>query len=79
MHHQACTIKWTWWCMLDTKPCLPGQCISGVNQATKTYIGMTEGEFKTRFYYHKQSFNNKKYASSTALSKYIWELKEAET
>ena len=40
-----------------------------------TYIGMTEGEFKTRFRNHKQSFNNKKYALSTALSKYIWELK----
>ena len=40
---------------------------------------MTEGEFKTRFRNHQQSFSNKKYTSSTALFKYIWELKEAKT
>ena len=49
------------------------------NQEPNTYIGMTEGEFKTRFRNHQQSFNNKKYALSTVLSKYIWELKEAKT
>ena len=49
------------------------------NQGAKTYIGMTEGEFKTRFCNHQQSLSNKKYASSTSLSKYIWELKEAKT
>ena len=49
------------------------------NQGTKTYIGMTEGEFMTRFRNHQQSLSNKKYASSTSLSKYIWELKEAKT
>ena len=40
---------------------------------------MTEGEFKTRFRNHEQSLRNKKYASSTALSKYIWDLKEKDT
>ena len=38
---------------------------------------MTESTFKSRFRNHKQSFNNKQYSSSTALSKYIWELKES--
>ena len=37
---------------------------------------MTEREFKTRFRNHEQSFRNKKYATSTVLSKYIRELKE---
>ena len=37
---------------------------------------MTEGKSKTRFHNHEPSFRNKKYASSTALSKFIWELKE---
>ena len=49
------------------------------NQKPKTYIGMAEEEFKTRFRNHQQSFNNKKYALSTAHSKYIWELKEEKT
>ena len=34
------------------------------------------GEFKTRFCSHEQSLRYKEYASSTALSKYITELKE---
>ena len=42
---------------------------------TKIYIGMTEGEFKTRFNNHIYSFNHKKHATSTALSRYIWDLK----
>ena len=36
---------------------------------------MTEGEFKTRFNNHIYSFNHKKHATSTALSRYIWDLK----
>ena len=50
--------------------------VSSQNHEEKTYIGMTEGEFKTRFHNHEQWLRNKKYAWSTALSKYIWELKE---
>ena len=44
--------------------------------AGKDYIGLTEGTFKKRFTQHKQSFRNQKYANSTELSKYIWELKD---
>ena len=49
-----------------------------INEDTteKNYIGLTEGTFKQRFTQHKQSFHNRKYANSTELSKYIWELKE---
>ena len=37
---------------------------------------MTENEFKFRFNNHKTSFKHKKHATKTALSKYIWDLKE---
>ena len=42
---------------------------------TRSYIGLTEKEFKTRFYQHRHDFNQKE--DSTELSKYIWELKRA--
>ena len=41
-----------------------------------TYIGLTEDKFKTRWYYHRQSFKNSKYRLSTELLKAIWNLKE---
>ena len=44
------------------------------NFPRKTYIGMTEGEFKKRLNGHKSSFNNTKYANNTILSTYIWNL-----
>lgn len=49
---------------------------SNNQNAKKVYIGMTEGEFKTRFNNHTMSFKHKKHSTSTAFSKYIWELKE---
>ena len=41
------------------------------------YIGVTTDEFKTRYRNHAKSFNNKKYATETELSKYIRKLNEA--
>ena len=53
------------------------QCeIEAPNTEKKTYIGLTEREFKTRFGEHKTTFNNKKYSNSTTLSSYIWEMKK---
>ena len=40
------------------------------------YIGTAEGDFKKQFYNHRKSFRNESSANDTALSKYIWELKE---
>ena len=37
----------------------------------KIFFGSTQGDFKTRYYNHKTSFSH-----STALSSYVWELKE---
>ena len=39
------------------------------------YIGLCEGDFKTRYNTHMSSFRNKKYSNSTELSKKIWTLK----
>ena len=46
------------------------------DKAGKNYIGLTEGTLKQRFTQHKLSFNNRKYASSNELLKYIWRLKD---
>ena len=65
---------------------LNGNCLqkSIIYQATvirkdsntqETYIGLTDGEFKTRFRNHTASFRNQNLKNSTELSKYIWTLK----
>ena len=46
------------------------------NNATKNYIGLTEGTFKQRFSQHKATFKHRKYTNSTELSKYIWKLRD---
>ena len=46
---------------------------------TKTYIGLTANTFKKRWYGHQESFRNAKNKTSTALSSYIWKLKENST
>ena len=43
----------------------------------KTYVGHTEGEFKTRYNGHTSSFRNSRYKHATELSKYVWHLKES--
>ena len=72
-------------CRTRNKCPLNGACLErnlvykatvSTEQETKTYIRMTENEFKFRFNNHKTSFKHKKHAMKTALSKYIWDLKE---
>ena len=71
----------------DTCP-LPGKCqTNGVvyqatvkridNQEEQTYVGITEGAFKTRYNNHTNSFRDPKHKNRTALSKYIWKLKDS--
>ena len=47
-----------------------------VKKSNKFYIGVTEGDFKTRLANHKQSFRNETHKNATALSQHIWEIKE---
>ena len=42
----------------------------------KIYFGSTQGDFKTRYYNHRTSFSHERYRYSTALSSYVWEIKE---
>ena len=76
-------------CNCRNKPDCPlgGKCLSSnivyradvsnlSDKLTKTYLGVCETSFKTRFNNHKTSFKNKNKSSSTELSKYIWELNE---
>ena len=46
------------------------------NGTIKTYIGLTEKDFKTRYRNHTASFRHTKHRNSTELSKHIWTLKE---
>ena len=40
------------------------------------YLGCCEGEFKSRFNNHSQSFKKKAHMNDTRLSNYIWKLKQ---
>ena len=73
-------------CRIKAECPLNGNCLqpSVIYQATtkskdnleKIYIGLTERPWKQRSYSHKLSLTNRKYAHSTALSKYLWDLKD---
>ena len=47
------------------------------NGEEKTYVGITEGTFKTRYLNHTSSCRNPKRKHATELSKYIWNWKES--
>ena len=65
-------------CPLDGK-CLATETVYKAEvsgpETPKTYIGLTEPPFNTRYSNHLQSFRHEKYAHSTELSKHIWDLK----
>ena len=42
----------------------------------RVYLGIAEGHWKQRLYNHRQSFKDKKHKNDTALSSYLWDLKE---
>ena len=64
-------------CPLNGK-CLASKCV--IYQATvicpnkedKKYVGLTEGDFKTRFTGHIQSFNDPGKKSASAMATYVW-------
>ena len=45
---------------------------------TKTYVGATSSEFKTRYRNLTKSFRNQKYSQDTELSKHVWNLKKSQ-
>ena len=42
----------------------------------RVYLGIAEGNWKQRLYNYRQSFKDKKHKNDTALSSYLWDLKE---
>ena len=71
-------------CQDKTKCPLPGKCTTDqlVYRATvssgtevETYVGLTAGQFKDRYYGHNFDFENLDKKDSTKLSSYIWSLK----
>ena len=42
----------------------------------KTYIGLTEGTFKDRFYGHTSDFNHSENRKNTALASHVWDCKD---
>lgn len=75
----------------DANNCpLNGQCLKSSviyqasvsredNTRVESYIGLTEGAFKSRFNAHTSSFRNANQKNATTLSQYIWSLKEKGT
>ena len=76
-------------CNCRNKPACPldGKCLTTgvIYQATitrqdtvkkETYIGLTEGPFKTRYNCHTSTFRNVKQRNATSLSHFIWTLKD---
>ena len=76
-------------CNCRVKPDCPinGECksnnivyevtVTAEDETKRNYIGMTEHSFKTRYADHKQSFEKKKCATKTSLSRYLSKLKES--
>ena len=74
-------------CRIKTACPVKNQCLTknviyeavvNSKEGTKSYAGSTGRTFKERWSGHKSSFNNKE-RSNTALSDYVWELKEKKT
>ena len=74
----------------SSNPCpLGGECLTGCivykatvsvptvpSEPTKIYYGLTEPEFKTRYYSHKTSFKHANKRHATELSIYMWDLQD---
>ena len=47
------------------------------NNQTKTYYGLTENMFKTRYSQHKNSFKYDENRNKTELSKHVWKISDS--
>ena len=71
-----CRIKES--CPLNGKclhQCMVYEAEVSTNTTYKEYYGASEGEFKSRYNNHTQSFRNISHINDTELSKYLWTLK----
>ena len=79
--HPSCNCRQGKVCPLDGNCLTTGIVYQAIvtredNQKQETYIGLTDTSFKTRFNAHTCSFRNHSKRHATALSKYIWTLKD---
>ena len=78
-NRKACSCRNRSQCPLDGN-CMQTSLVYEAEVITETekfrYIGLCEGDLKTRFNTHKSTFRNRKYCNSTELSKRIWALKD---
>ena len=51
-------------------------CDCASSEPQKINFRFAEGKWKQIYYNHKKSFNHKRYSHETALSSYVWYLKE---
>ena len=58
--------------------CIVYKATVSSKKTEKCYYGSVEGQFKDRWRNHTKSFRNPKYEHDTALSAYIWSLKDQE-
>ena len=53
------------------------KCIASTpTKPQQAYIGISENEWKKRYYNHSKSFQNKRYKNETSLSSYVWKIKK---
>ena len=80
INNKACNCQIKTDCPLEGKCKLENvvyQCTASVKDLPdKIYIGVVEGDFKKRFYNHTKSFKSRKYSKETALSNYVWTIKD---
>ena len=50
--------------------------VTAVGKPAKTYFGLTEGAFKTRYNTHTNTFKHRPKTNGTRLSAYMWQLKD---
>ena len=81
-------IQRTYNCRIKESCTLNGKCLHqcmvykaevSANTTYKEYYGVSEGEFKSRYNNHMQSFRKISQINETELSKYLWTLKANET
>ena len=65
------------WKVPNQGSCLPRNSKKRRQPGRAAYVGITEGAFKTRYNSHTNLLQDPKHKNSTALSKYIWKLKES--
>ena len=77
---KKCNCRSKNFCPLDgaclTKNIVYEATVTASSGNARTYISMTEHEFKTRYNNHKLSFKDQKHSHDTVLSKHIWDLQD---